>query len=115
MSTAQQNMNALKKALKEYRQVDDYRILRAYLGHRPKTFNTVDWTTAKEITAETGLTAKRVRDLCQVYPLGIVSSGYGYKLTHLATRQERVECVQSLLQRAEKITARAAALSGSLG
>jgi len=73
-----------------------------------------DWKTASEIRYATGLTPIRIRQLAQIYPTMLVSSGYGYKLARNATQTEKVKCVQSLLHRAEKITARASALAGTL-
>jgi hypothetical protein len=72
------------------------------------------WVTAREIMAATGLSAKRVRELAQIYPAMLVSSSAGYKLTVMATSSEKIQCVQSLIARGEKIIARAAQLAGTL-
>lgn len=72
------------------------------------------WRTSREIRFATGLTPIRIRQLAQIYPCLLVSSVEGYKLTRHATKQEVRHCVQSLLQRSEKIMARASALTGSL-
>ncbi len=72
------------------------------------------WVTATEIRMHTGLTGKRVRQLCQIYPTLLVSSSEGYKLSRNATHSEKIKCVQSLIARGEKIISRASQLAGTL-
>ncbi len=77
-------------------------------------FDRANWTTSREIRRDTNLTPLRVRQLAQAYPTLLVSSTEGYKLANNATRQEIVHNVQSLVERANKITARAAQLASMI-
>jgi hypothetical protein len=72
------------------------------------------WRTAAEIRHNTGITPLRIRQLAQIFPCLLVSSTGGYKLTQRATNFEVKTCVQGLLQRSEKIMARASALTGMI-
>ncbi len=72
------------------------------------------WTTSKQINADIGLTGLRVRQLCQAFPSAYVSSANGYKLTFMATTDEKKAAVQSLIRRGQKIVARASALAGTI-
>lgn len=85
-------------------------ILRSYLMTTPAS----EWSTQREITAWTGLSGVETRKVAHENPAMLVSGTQGYKLAAYATPDEIVHCVQTLLSRAEKITARAAALSGRL-
>lgn len=77
-------------------------------------FDRSRWTTSREIKSDIGLTPLRVRQLAQLYPTLLVSSTEGYKLATHATRREVIHNVQSLIERANKISARAAALSSMI-
>ncbi len=85
-----------------------YRILRTYL------LTQVNWTTQKEITRDTKLSGVMVRRICQEYPAGFVSSSWGYKTADDANKLEIQECVADLISRSNKMSRRAAALSGAL-
>ena len=69
------------------------------------------WKTAREIGSWTGLSALRIRELCQIYPTLLISGPYGYKLARNADKSEVVHCVQSLIERGTKIMHRAAQLA----
>lgn len=77
-------------------------------------FDRMNWTTSREIRRDTNLTPLRVRQLAQAYPCLLVSSSEGYKLTTNATRREVIASVQSLLERAAKISHRAAQLASMI-
>ena len=72
------------------------------------------WVTASTIELNVGVRSSTLRELCQLYPSIYVSSTEGYKLYTRATRRDIQHCVTTLLSRAEKMTSRAAALSGRL-
>ena len=72
------------------------------------------WRTSRYINEYTGLSALRIRELCQIYPTLLISSPQGYKLTRLATHREITHCVQSLITRGQKIIERASQLAGTL-
>lgn len=77
-------------------------------------FDRMNWTTSREIRRDTGLTPLRVRQLAQLYPTLLVSSTEGYKLSINAKRREIIHNVQSLIERANKISARAAELASMI-
>lgn len=76
-------------------------------------FDRKDWTTAREIRRDISMSPLRVRQLAQEFPAMLVSSTMGYKLRRNATHDEVVECVQSLIERAQKIIDRASQLAGT--
>lgn len=77
-------------------------------------FDRMNWTTSREIKRDIGMTPLRVRQLAQIYPTLLVSSTEGYKLAVNAKRREIIHNVQSLIERANKITARAAELASMI-
>ena len=77
-------------------------------------FDRMNWTTSREIKRDIGMTPLRVRQLAQLYPTLLVSSTEGYKLAIHATRREIIHNVQSLIERANKISARAAELASMI-
>jgi hypothetical protein len=74
----------------------------------------MDWTKSREIRRDTEVSPLRVRQVAQAYPKLLVSSTEGYKLVVNATRDEIVHNVQSLIERAEKITTRAGQLASQI-
>lgn len=77
-------------------------------------FRCFGWVTTKTITTNTGLDGRTIRAVCQMYPSVYVSSTEGYKHHSRASKREIQYCVETLLGRAEKITARASALTSRL-
>jgi hypothetical protein len=76
--------------------------------------NDVHWVPARVIRDRIGMSGVRVRELAQLYPTMLVSSTMGYKLAANSTKGERLECVQSLITRGEKIISRARELASTL-
>lgn len=85
----------------------DRAIVRSYLMTCPAN----EWTTARELTAWTGLTTRAIRQVAQDYPTLLVTGQRGYKLAAYASQADLQEAVHHLLSRSNKLLQRAAALS----
>lgn len=101
------NTNARTEARIRYDLGWAARILRSYL----MTVDNQLWVTQGTIAAETGLTGVTVRQVCNAFPLLVVSSTLGYKLSNYATPRQIQASVASLTNRSIKMLVRARALS----
>ena len=87
---------------------EEYAILRDYLLKQTR------YVTQREITADTGLSGSKTRQICNAYPCLAVGSTEGYRCARYAPKQDIQHAVSTLTGRSVKMLERAQALSGLL-
>ena len=88
-------------------ELSDRAIIRSFLMTQP----VAEWTTARDLSAWTGISTRAIRQVAQDYPTLLVTGQRGYKLAAYASKGDLQESVHHLLSRSNKLLSRAAALS----